>query len=48
MYILTQKKRIQEKLYSINSIYGMLSPEESKAVEDSIHAGIKIGEVIAF
>jgi hypothetical protein len=23
----------------------MLSPEESKAVEDSVHAGIKLGEV---
>ena len=47
--ILTQKKqRTQEKLDSINSVYGMLSPEESKAVEDSVHAGTKIGEVIAF
>ncbi|MCI5518383.1 MAG: hypothetical protein MR424_00885 [Treponema sp.] len=49
MIILTQKKqRIQENLDSINSVYGMLSPEESKAVEDSVHAGTKIGEVIAF
>ena len=49
MIILTQKKqRIQENLDSINSVYGMLSPDESKAVEDSIHAGIKFGEVIAF
>ena len=49
MIILTQKKqRIQENLDSINSVYGMLSPEESKAVEDSVHAGIKLGEVIAF
>ena len=46
MIILTQKKqRIQENLDSINSVYGMLSPEESKAVEDSVHAGIKVGEV---
>ena len=41
MIILTQKKqRIQENLDSINSVYGMLSPEESKAVEDSVHAGM--------
>ena len=46
MIILTQKKqRIQENLDSINSVYGMLSPEESKALEDSVHAGIKVGEV---
>ena len=44
----SKKQRIQEKLDSINSVYGMLSPEESKAVEDSVHAGIKIGEGIAF
>ena len=41
----SKKQRIQEKLDSINSVYGMLSPEESKAVEDSVHAGIKLGEV---
>lgn len=46
MIILTKKKqRIQEKLDSINAVYGMLSPDESKAVEDSINAGIKFGEV---
>ena len=44
----SKKHRIQEKLDSINSVYGMLSPEESKVVEDSVHAEIKIGEVIAF
>lgn len=42
MIILTQKK----KLDSINSVYGMLSPEESKDVEDSVHAGIKLGDII--
>jgi len=47
-YYDSKKQRIQEKLDSINSVYGMLSPEESKAVEDSVHAGIKLGEVIAF
>ena len=46
MIILTKKKqRIQEKLDSINAVYGMLSPDESKVVEDSINAGIKFGEV---
>lgn len=42
----SKKQRIQEKLDSINSVYGMLSPDESKAVEDSIHAGIKLGDII--
>ena len=47
MIILTQKKqRIQENLDSINSVYGMLSPEESKAVEDSVHAGIQLLDII--
>ena len=47
MIILTQKKqRIQGKLDSINSVYGMLSPEESKAVEDSVHAGIQLLDII--
>lgn len=30
----SKKQRIQKKLDSINSVYGMLSPDESKAVED--------------
>ena len=47
MIILTQKKqRIQENLDSINSVYGMLAPEESKAVEDSVHAGIQLLDII--
>ena len=47
MIILTQKKqRIQENLDSINSVYGMLSPEESKAVEDFVHAGIQLLDII--
>lgn len=47
MIILTQKKqRIQENLDLINSVYCMLSPEESKAVEDSVHAGIQLLDII--
>ena len=42
----SKKQRIQEKLDSINSVYGMLSTDESKAVEDSIHAGIKLLDII--
>ena len=42
----SKKQRIQEKLDSINSVYGMLSPEESKAVEDSVHAGIQLLDII--
>lgn len=37
----SKKQHIPEKLDSINSVYGMLSPEESKVVEDSVNAGIK-------
>lgn len=37
----SKKQSIQEKQGSINSVYGMLFSEESKAVEDSIHTGIK-------
>ena len=43
----SKKQRIQEKLDSIKSVYGMLSSDESKAVKDSIHAGIKIRNIIA-
>ncbi|MCI6892930.1 MAG: hypothetical protein MR852_12970 [Treponema sp.] len=42
----SKKQRIQENLDSINSVYGMLSPEESKAVEDSVHAGIQLLDII--
>jgi hypothetical protein len=35
----------QKKIDSLNSIFGMLTPEESKAVEDSISEGIKIRAV---
>ena len=42
----SKKQRIQEKLDSINSVYGMLSPEESKAVEESDHAGIQLLDII--
>ncbi len=41
----SKKLRIQQKLDSINSVYGMLSSEESEAVDDSIHTGIKFGEL---
>lgn len=41
----SKKQRIQEKLDIIHSVYGMLSPEESKNVDESIRSGIKIGEV---
>lgn len=37
----SKKQSIQEKQGSINSVYGMFFSEESKAVEDSIHTGIK-------
>ena len=42
----SKKQRIQEKLDSINSVYGMLSPEEAKAVEDAVHAGIQLLDII--
>ena len=42
----SKKQRIQENLDSINSVYGMLSPEESKAVEDSVYAGIQLLDII--
>lgn len=35
----------QQKLDSLNSIYGILTTEESKSVEQSISDGIKFGEV---
>jgi len=41
----SKKQRIQQKLDSINSVYGMLSSEESEAVDESIHTGIKFGEL---
>ena len=41
----SKKQRIQQKLDSINSVYGMLSSEESEAVDDSIHTGIRFGEL---
>ncbi len=44
-YTDSKKQRIQEKLDIIHSVYGMLSPEESKNVDESIRSGIKIGEV---
>lgn len=45
-YFDSKKIRVQEKLDSINSVYGMLSPDETKVVEDSIHARIKFGDII--
>lgn len=44
-YTDSKKQRIQKKLDIIHSVYGMLSPEESKNVDESIRSGIKIGEV---
>ena len=41
----SKKQRIQQNLDSINSVYGMLSSEESEAVDESIHTGIKFGEL---
>ena len=41
----SKKQRIQQKLDSINSVYGMLSSEESETVDESIHTGIKFGEL---
>ncbi len=41
----SKKQRIQQKLDSINSVYGMLSSEESEAVDEAIHTGIKFGEL---
>lgn len=35
----------QQKLDALNSIYGILTPEESKAVEQSTSDGIKFKEV---
>ncbi len=35
----------QQKLDALNSIYGILTPEESKAVEQSTFDGIKFREV---
>ena len=37
-----KKQRIQDKLDSIHSVFGMLSPEEAISVDDSIKEGIKI------
>lgn len=34
----------QQKLNALNSIYGILTPEESKSVEQSISDGIKFRE----
>ena len=36
--------RIQKKLDAIHSVFGMLSEEEMKSVEDSISKGIKLKE----
>ena len=37
-----KKQRIQDKLDTIHSVFGMLSPEEAISVDDSIKEGIKI------
>ena len=37
--------RIQEKLDALHSVFGMLSPEESAAVDESIKRGIQLREV---
>lgn len=37
----TSKEDVQEV---IDSVFGILTPEESKAVEDSVSSGIKLKE----
>lgn len=38
----TSKKDVQDV---IDSVFGILTPEESKAVEDSVNEGLKLKEV---
>lgn len=40
----SKNDRIQDKLNAIQSVFGMLSKEESKSVEQSISTGLKLKE----
>ena len=40
-----QNTQIQKKLDAIHSVFGMLSDDEAKAVDESIEAGIKLKDV---
>lgn len=39
-----QNRRVQKKLDAIHSVFGMLSDDEAKAVDESISTGIKLSD----
>lgn len=40
-----EKKQIQDKIDALHSIFGILSEEEAKAVDESIQRGIKLTDI---
>lgn len=40
-----KKERIESKLEAFHSVFGMLSEEESSAIDESINSGIKLRDI---